>query len=171
MIVALAPYEKEWAYTVGIRRHNANLHKHDAQHYKPELMEDNLRASIAAACCEIAVAKATGRYWSGSAWDSAQHAWFNSEPDVYPCLEVRRTRIPGGSLPIRERDKNSNRIMVQAYVTDAFNINDVDVTGWCHAPWGWDNGTPSHYDPDKTRLVRQDLLQPIDSLRADHWMK
>jgi hypothetical protein len=55
--VSLEPWEVQVAYSVGMRREQANLHKTDARHYDRRRMENNFRASLAAACCEAAVAE------------------------------------------------------------------------------------------------------------------
>ena len=159
--VRLEVWERAWAEHVGTMRHEANEGKRDAAYYRPELMEDNLRASIAACCAEIAVAKRLNRYWDGSFWTAEQHSQYSDRPDVGSNTEVRRTRRRGGPLVVRKRDVEAERLMVLAYpVPDDFAV--VDVIGWAYAVEVWDKGEPAHYDPSGgTRLVRRELLYSL----------
>jgi hypothetical protein len=157
--ISLEPYEIEWSWSVGIKRHNANLHKNNAMHYDEDRMEDNLRASIAGAVCEIAVAKATGKYWPGSAWDSAQHNDHCFEPDVFPNIEVKRIRSRNAPLVVRKRDTmHADRLIFCAYAEEGFT--KVDIRGWLPVDIAWDKGITSAYDK-QTRLVDQSLINPL----------
>lgn len=167
MIVDLTHAELRIAYDVGFLRDQANLHKSDAAHYDPTRMEDNLRASIASAVCECAVAKATHCYWSMSAWDSAQHHLYRNEPDVYPGIEVRRVRQRQNPLVVRQRDSEKQHVIVTAYA-EAPMFRSVDVRGWLPAPRAWELGDPAPYDPSKkTRLVDQEHLLPVEEMFQD----
>jgi len=166
MRITLEPYEMEWAYTVGMRRHSANASKGDAPHYDPARMEDNLRASIAAACGEIATAKALGRYWPGSAWDSSQHYRHAAEPDVYPNVEVRRVREPGNPLVVRRRDVENGRNVVVCYPDPSAGYCSIDVIGWLPSGFAWTVGRPAVYDVNNTRLVDQHYLYDLAHLAA-----
>lgn len=166
MIIELEPWEHQIAYLVGMRREQANLHKTDAAHYDRGRMENNFRASLAASCCEVAVAKATCCYWTMSAWDSGQHRRHRSMPDVLPNIEVKRIREPHNPLVVRRRDVMSSRVVVSAYaVPDHFH--SVDVVGWLPAAEAWDVGRPAPYDRDATRLVDQSSLRSIDDLTVE----
>ena len=60
--VELTAWEYEHACDVGIRRYTANWGTFDAAHYSNKaLQEDNRTAQVAAAICELAVAKHTNR--------------------------------------------------------------------------------------------------------------
>lgn len=161
-VVELHPWEIEWAMVVGMRRHHANLSKGNARHYDESRMEDNLTASVKAARCELAVAKAIGAYWSGSYWDTSQHKDYATLPDVEPNIEVRRTRYSDGQLPVRSSDVAMLRVMVQAHTDDP---GIVTVTGFIYAVDGWEIGQPARYDAEGTRLVPQAALRPISMLR------
>lgn len=166
MIVDLTSWELQIAYLVGMRREQANLHKTDAAHYDYRRMEDNLRASLAASVCELAVAKATCRYWTMSAWDSGQHDIYRSDPDVLPNIEVKRVREPDNPLVVRRRDVKAERLIVTAYaIPDWFR--SVDVIGWLPARTAWNIGFPSTYDPENTRLVYQQALMDISELTSE----
>ena len=142
-------------------RHQANAGKRDAAYYRPELMEDNLRASIASACAEMAVAKRLNKYWDGSFWTAEQHSHYADRPDVGSNTEVRRTRKHGGPLVVRRRDVERERVMVLAYpIPDDWMV--VDVIGWAMAVDVWDQGRPASYDEaGTTRLVGQECLNPL----------
>jgi hypothetical protein len=157
----LEPWEREWAGHVGTKRHEANIGKRDAAYYRPELMEDNLRASIASACAEMAVAKRLNKYWDGSFWTAEEHSRFADRADVGANTEVRRTRKPDGALVVRKRDSDRGRIMVLAYaVPDDFMA--VEVIGYAYASEVWERGEPAHYDPSGlTRLVSQRMLYAL----------
>lgn len=164
VIVELEDWEREWAFAVGLRRDSANRLKGDAPHYDPSLMEDNARASIAAACCEIAVAKVTSCYWDGAAWDSSQHSAQRERPDVYPDIEVRRVRERDKPLVVRQRDVDLDRLVVCAYAQGPM-FKVIDVRGWAHARMAWEIGEPAVYDKrGKTRLVPQEHLRDIKHL-------
>ena len=159
--VRLEAWERAWAGHVGMKRHEANEGKRDAAYYRPELMEDNLRASIASCCAEMAVAKRLNRYWDGSFWTAEQHDRYSDRPDVGTNTEVRRTRRQGGPLVVRKRDVEAERVMVLAYpIPDDFTV--VDVIRWAYAVEVWEQGKPAHYDPSgSTRLVPQECLNPL----------
>ena len=113
--IELTPWEREWAGHVGSKRHEANLWKRDAKHYDPARMQDNLTASVASACAELAVAKRLNKYWDGSYWSASEHDRFRSNADVGQNTEVRRVRERGNPLPVRKRDVDANRIMALAF--------------------------------------------------------
>lgn len=165
--VALAEYEMEWAYTVGLRRHSANLGKGNAAHYDPARMEDNITASIAAAICELGVAKYLQRYWPASAWDSGRHNKYHDEPDVYPNIEVRRVRSASNPLVVRRRDTTRNRVMVSAYTNARDSFQVVDINGWLTAEEAWEIGEPAPYDKENSRTVALKHLRPAHELVAD----
>jgi hypothetical protein len=167
MKVTLDPWEHQVAYLVGMRREQANLHKTDARHYDRRRMEDNFRASLAAACCEAAVAKATCCYWTMSAWDSGQHQDFRMMPDILPNIEVKRIREPKNPLVVRRREVATNRLVVSAYAAPDY-FRSVEIVGWLRAREAWELGNTAPYDPSGyTRLVEQSKLRSINELTAD----
>ena len=159
--ITLQPWEREWAGHVGLKRHEANLWKRDAKHYDPARMQDNLTASVASACAELAVAKRLNKYWDGSYWTAEQHDLYREAPDVGRNTEVRRIRQHGNPLAVRKRDVERERVMVLAYpLPDEFV--EVDVIGWALAVEVWELGQPASYDVDgTTRLVQQANLNPL----------
>lgn len=167
MRIELESWEHQIAMLVGERREQANLHKTDAKHYDRRRMENNLRASYAAACCEVAVAKATCCFWTMSFWDSAQHRKFRLLPDVQPNIEVKRVREPDNPLVVRHRELASNRLIFSAYAYPEF-FEVVEVIGWLSAREAWELGEKASYDlSGNTRLVKQNLLRPVSELSID----
>ena len=166
MNITLEPWELEMAYQIGIRRDHANAAKVDAPHYDRNRMEDNLRASIASAVCELAVAKATCCYWTMSVWDSSLHNRYRELPDILPNIEVRRVREPGNPLVVRKRETGKDRVIVTAYAHPQW-FRSVDVLGWLTADMAWELGDPAPYDRTGTRLVAQDVLNTIEDLTAE----
>lgn len=159
--MTLTPWEREWADYVGTKRHEANLWKRDAKHYDPARMQDNLTASIASACAELAAAKRLNKYWDGSFWTAEQHDQYRNRADVGDNTEVRRIRQPQNPLAVRARDVERGRVMVLAFpVPDQFV--QVEVIGYGLAAELWESGVPADYDPDgTTRLVPQGMLNPL----------
>ena len=157
--VYLQPWERAWAQHVGEQRDLANANKGDAPYYDPARMEDNVTASVAAACAELAVAKLLNKYWDGSYWAADEHRRFRDAPDVGRNTEVRRVRKPSSPLPVRARDVERERIMVLAYpVPDEFVV--VKVIGYGFARDLWEVGAPADYDREgTTRLVPQGSLK------------
>lgn len=166
MIVDLYPWELEIAYQIGIRRDNVNATKPNAAHYDPRRMEDNLRASVAAAVCELAVARATCCYWTMSIWDTSQHHVYKSLPDVLPNIEVKRTREPVNPLVVRRREAGTGLIIVSAYAVPSY-FRSVEIKGWLRSDDAWRQGTPAPYDTTNTRLVDVSLLNPIEDLTGE----
>lgn len=160
--VPLAPWELAWATSVGTGRTVANAGRADAAHYDRSRMEDDTRAHIAGAICEMAVAKYLNRYWSGAVWPADQHHRYATDPDIAPDIEVRRVRNRSGSLPVRQRDAERQRLMVQAFaVEDQDGFFAVDLIGAIPAVTGWAIGSRAPYAPNTTRLVPQQHLAPF----------
>lgn len=156
-IVQLEPYEYEWASHVGTRRYIENWHKKDATYYKKELMEDDRTAQVAAAVCELAVAKLTNRFWAGHVWTAAQHdSYKNKIKDVGRNIEVRRVRM-GDSAAVRKRDLSKGLVLFVAKAI-APELREVEVWGYIDYDEAWEIGQPAHYSPDDTRLIHRDKL-------------
>lgn len=166
MIVDLYPWEIELAYQVGIRRDNVNATKPDAAHYDRSRMEDNLRASVAAAACELAVARATCCYWTMSIWDTSQHYKYKALPDVLPNIEVKRVREPENPMVVRRREVGTGMVIVSAYAVPSF-FRSVEIKGWLPADEAWSLGKPAAYDTANSRVVDQEQLRPIGDLTAE----
>ena len=142
MIVTLAPWEYEHACDVGIRRFTANWNKKDAPYYKKALMEDDRTATVAAAICELAVAKATNRYWSGHIWHSTEHETYKHLADVGNNIEVRRVRDEKKqSVALRKHQLGKGLILFAAHPIGP-EFKQVDVWGWQHYDAGWDLAQP-----------------------------
>lgn len=155
--VDLTTWEYEYANSVGIRRFTANWTKHDAPHYKRERMEDDRTATVAAAVCELAVAKYTNRYWHGHIWHATDHKKFKDLPDVGRNIEVRRIRT-GSSAAVRKHQLGKGLILWVAKAVEP-EFRQVELYGWLPYDEAWDIGKPSKYDPDSTRVVDVQLLR------------
>jgi hypothetical protein len=164
MKIKLDSWEYEWASSVGIRRFTANWNKKDASHYKKERMEDDRTAQVAAAVCELAVAKATGQYWSGHVWPADQHERHKKKADVGQRTEVRRTRN-GKTVAVRKHQVGQNLILVGCSAIMP-ELVEVDVLGYIDYDKAWNLGQPSDFDPDGTRYISIDYLSQIDGSRA-----
>jgi hypothetical protein len=153
MIVTLDPWEYSWACHVGIERFTANWQKSDAAHYDRNLMEDDRTAQQAAAICELAVAKATNRYWAGHYWSGQSHEANKHRADVGTNIEVRRVRT-GQTAAVRRRQLNLGLILFAAHLPDP-EFRTVDVWGWITMEEAWALGQPATYDPENTRVIHR----------------
>jgi len=157
MIVELETWEYQWANHVGIARFTANWGKGNAAYYRTELMEDDRTAQVAAAVTELAVAKHTNRYWSGSYWDAADHDLHKHKPDVGFNIEVRRVRTRDAT--VRNKQVGLGLVLfVGRPIPKEFR--QVEIWGWLPYDEAWDYGLPDNDNP-LSRLV------PRDSLRTD----
>jgi hypothetical protein len=159
MLITLDPWEYSWACHVGIERFTANWQKNDARHYDRNLMEDDRTAQQAAAICELAVAKATNRYWSGHYWPAQSHDANKHLADVGTNIEVRRVRT-GQTAAVRRRQLNLGLILFAAHLPDP-EFRTVEVWGWITMEEAWALGQPATYDPENTRLIHRSELVAI----------
>lgn len=150
MFIELEKWEYEHASNVGIRRYTANWEKKDAQHYDRTRMEDDRTAHVAAAICELAVAKHTNQYWHGHVWHASEHFKYNKLPDVGTNIEVRRIRNSVG-VPVRWGAKGYELIL-WACKPVAPEFRTVEILGYVDHDYAWDHGDPSSYAPETTRL-------------------
>ena len=138
MIIDLEPWEYEHAYQVGVRRYTENWNKQDASYYNKSSMEEDRNAQVAAAICELAVAKHTNQYWHGSVWDGRKHKKYKGMPDVGKNIEVRRVRTQSGPA-VREKDLDRNLVIWGAELVDP-EYRKVRLLGWIDAQSGYDIG-------------------------------
>ena len=156
LIVHLEPWEYVHASTVGIGRFAANWGKQNAPHYKKELMEDDRTASVASAICELAVAKATNRYWSGHVWPKGDHNKYKDVADVGKNIEVRRIR-KGNTVAVRKHQLGKGLVLFAAQ-PEPPEMMSVDIWGWIDYDKAWDLAEPAHYAPETTRLLHRSHL-------------
>lgn len=152
MLIALTQWEYEYAFQVGIRRYTANWKKQDAPHYDRSRMELDRDAQVAAAICELAVAKHINRYWHASIWHPSDHKQHRDSPDVGDNVEVRRVRTDVGPA-IRHRDWDR---VVWGAKTDG-EYREVELLGWITGAEGWNRGETR---PGGYRVVAADRLNP-----------
>jgi len=159
--ITLEPWEYEHACNIGIRRYTANWGKHDAPHYgNKQLQEDNRTALVAAAICELAVAKHTNRYWSGHVWHHTEHQKYRHIADVGANIEVRRLRTRETAAVRQHQNNIPNLVLFVAKPTPP-EFREVTIYGWIKQTDAWEQGTPSDYDPQNTRLIHiNQLNQP-----------
>lgn len=142
MIITLQPWEYQHASNVGIARYAANWGKPDASHYKKDRMEDDRTATVAAAICELAVAKATNRYWHAHIWHASEHRRYRHLPDVGHNIEVRRIRDADHSkVAVRRHQTGQNLVIFAAHPIPP-EFRQVDVIGWMLYDEAWELGTP-----------------------------
>lgn len=159
VIVKLESWEYLHACNVGIGRFTANWGKDDAAHYKKELMEDDRTATVAAAIAELAVAKATNRYWPGHVWDKNDHKKYKDVPDVGTNIEVRRVR-KGNTVAVRKHQVGKGLVLFAAQ-PEPPEFTQVDIWGWIRYDDAWELAEPAHYAPETTRLLHRDHLTPL----------
>lgn len=149
--IDLESWEYEHACNVGIRRYTANWSKKDAPHYHRENMEDDRTATVAAAVCELAVAKHTNRYWHAHIWHKTEHEKFKHLPDVGRNIEVRRIRTQKAAA-VRRHQLGKNLVL---YVAEAIGpeLRSATLYGWLKYDEAWDLGKQSKYDPENTRVI------------------
>ena len=157
-IVRLEPWEKDWATHIGTARHEVNLTRGDAAWYDAKRMEDNLTASIVAAVAELAVAKHTNRYWSGSIWPVADHNKYKDLPDVGRNIEVRTVRT-SSSAAVRQHQVGKGLVLWVAKPIRP-DLDEVEMWGWLPMDEAWELGDPAGYDKTgKTRVVHRRHLR------------
>lgn len=159
MIVDLEPWEYTWASHVGAGRFTANWGKADAAYYDKKRMEDDRTAQVAAAICELAVAKAFNRYWPGHVWHASDHHKYRDVPDVCPNIEVRRVRTGKGAA-VRQRQLGKGLVLV-AVEAVAPEFRQVDIWGWLSYDRAWEIGGPSSYSDDTRIVARSDFITTI----------
>jgi hypothetical protein len=156
MIITLEPWEYEHANQVGIRRYTANWTKQNAAHYQQERMEDDRTAQVAAAACELAVAKHTNRYWHAHIWHHTDHEKYRHLPDVGRNIEVRRIRTQR-SAAVRRHQLGKGLVLYVASAK-APELREVLLHGWLKYDEAWERGTPSVYDEQNTRVIELEHL-------------
>jgi hypothetical protein len=158
MIVDLEPWEYEHAYQVGVRRYTENWNKQDASYYNKSSMEEDRNAQVAAAICELAVAKHTNQYWHGSVWDGRKHKKYKGMPDVGKNIEVRRVRTQSGPA-VREKDLDRNLVIWGAELVDP-EYRKVRLLGWIDAQNGYDIGIQkTGYKVVPKELLNKDWIE------------
>lgn len=158
--VDLHPWEFEWAMFVAARRSAENWGKRDAPHYKKERMEDERTASAAACVCELAVAKATNRYWSGHVWHKSDHDRYRNDiADVGDNIEVRRVRTSDNAAVRRHQVGKGLVLFVARPVMP--EMASVDILGWIRYDEAWEKGEESKYDPQNTRVISPEFLTEL----------
>lgn len=156
--VELEPWEYEWASHVGARRFIENWGKKDASYYDKGRMEDDRTASVAAAICELAVAKHTNKYWSGHVWSKSDHNKYKHTSDVGANIEVRRVRTGDTARVNKSQVGKGLWLFVVRAIAPEFRA--VDILGYIDYDEAWDKGLPSPYDDSgNTRVIESKYLK------------
>jgi hypothetical protein len=158
-LIDLYPWEYDHALQIAARRHAANWGKQDAPHYHRKNMEDDRTAQAAACVCELAVAKATNRYWSGHVWHKSEHNLYRDLPDVGDNIEVRRIRTQM-SAAVRRHQLGKGLVLFVARPILP-EMMQVEVFGWKKYDDAWEIGQPAKYDPENTRVISVDDLEQL----------
>lgn len=151
VLITLEAWEYEHANTVGIRRFTANWTKQDAAHYDRERMEDDRSAQVAAAVCELAVAKHTNRYWHGHVWHHTEHNRYRHLPDVGENIEVRRVRT-GSRVALRESQVGKGLFIYAAKAIPA-EYRQVELLGWLPYDEAWNQSETVSHMPNSSRVI------------------
>lgn len=159
-IIEMESWEYETAAIVAARRFTANWGKADAGWYDKNRMEDDRTASFAATIAEMAVAKATNRYWSPTAWPMEDHDKFRDRPDVGTNIEVRRIRKRDGTAAVRQHQVGKGLVLFVAY-PEPPEFRRIEILGWKPYDEAWELGEPASYDKSgRTRTI------PVSSLNS-----
>ena len=164
MIIDLNEWEWVHALNVGNMRFTANWGKKDAAHYDKKRMEDDRTAQQRACVCELAVAKGTNRYWSGSVWPKTKHDWFKRRiADVGYNIEVRCVRTQTAAA-VREYQLGQGLHLFVARTTTS-ELTQAEILGHLDYDQAWELGETPHYiDPttesegSRTRVVSVEHL-------------
>tara|TARA_Y100000004_G_C8912606_1_gene411639 strand:+ start:847 stop:1347 length:501 start_codon:yes stop_codon:yes gene_type:complete len=142
-IVKLEPWEWVHALSVGARRHEANWNSKDAAHYDRRGMEDDRTSQARACVCELAVAKKTNRYWSGSVWYSGHNQNKKKHADVGRKFEVKHVRTKN----FTRVDKHMTGKGMYLFVAKTLDeeLKTVEILGWIEYDAAWELGTESQY--------------------------
>lgn len=160
VVIDLRPWEYQAACDVGIRRYTANWERADAAHYERHRMEDDRTATVAAAICELAVARALNRYWHGHVWPISEHRkWHRTLADVGRSIEVRRVRdSTTQDVAVRRSDLDRSLTLVAAYAIPP-EFRTVEVWGSLPADAAWEAAEVRY---DTYRRVHRRHLRAID---------
>ena len=154
--VDLESWEYEWASHVGARRYIENWERGDAAHYDRNRMQDDRTAQVAACVAELAVAKCTNKYWSGHVWKVDKHDQYKHIADVGKNIEVKRVRT-STSAAVRRRQNGLGLVLFVVRVVEP-ELRSAEILGWISQDLGWAKGSPSDYDPENTRVIREECL-------------
>lgn len=128
-IIEIAKWEYERCFDVGIRRFTANWGGHDAPYYVRSRMQEDRKASPAAAICELAVAKHVNQHWHGHVWHHTEKKKYEHLADVGENIEVRRVRT-GHAVAVRRKD--AGKIVWAARIIDP-EYRRVEILGFIPA--------------------------------------
>lgn len=157
MIVDFEPWEYIHAHDVGIRRAVANWKVKDKQSYQNGRNQPEIIASPAAALCELAVAKALNKHWSGHVWDNRDHKAHKHMADIEPNIEVRRIRDKKNPVAVWQKDYGRGRTLVVCFPVEP-EFRQVEILGWLPLDIAWEKG--------EQRYAKDCRVFPVSKLRS-----
>lgn len=86
------------------------------------------------------------------------------QPDIAGKYEVRSIRKPDNPLCVRTKDVKAGATLVLTYIPHSLETGwepEVHIKGCIDAQEAWDLGTVPTYSSGDSRVVPQDLLQPL----------
>ena len=168
MKITLTLPERIQAATVGAQRQFQNI-KNGRANTKGADESNSWQRHIEGAMAEMAVAKARGKFWSGTPSDSADMFDSRHEGDV-DFLEVRQTPYHTGHLTIHDDDKPERYYALAVGVNGIYEIRGVKLCALCQRTtyWGdkWNNGRPAFWVP-QSDLEPFDPKAPYDPLTSE----
>lgn len=158
MIINLLPWEYDHASSVGIRRFIANWDVLNAPHYDKSRMEDDRTAQVAAAICELAVARHTGQYWGGHVWHASEHHLYKDIiADVGNCIEVRRVRSrPAVAVRSSQIGRGLHLYAARAIEPE---FRSVELLGQLPYDAAWELSEPSNFSESTRYVPLKELLE------------
>lgn len=179
MIIQLTEEERTFCKETGDLRVSANKNKRDIAEYDYRRFNlSSQQSNRLAVMVEAAVYKWSG----GNILDHDLKEWahyvppelytkYLKRPDLYGIVEVRRANKPNSPIPMREKDRIPNGIIVQGYVPytqeewhGSIRVGlEVDLLGWASVE-DWEIGTTPSWGKRSKVVPRR----PMESLR---WSK
>lgn len=159
MIVTLESWEYIHAHDIGIKRAVANWNVPDKKSYTQGNNQPEIIASPVACISELAVAKATNKYWVGGVWDNRDHGKFKALPDVAPNIEVRRVRERNNPIALWKSGVGKGLILAATYPIPP-EYRQVEILGFIPYDIAWEKARESY----ARRALDQSFLRPIERL-------
>ena len=126
-------------------------------------LESNEDNSLRVCLSEMAVAKATGRYWSPRFWDSSLHTEMNARfSDVDGGIGVRNVRSHGKPIAVKKKDLTCGDKFIVGTYLDLSEPHIVYTPGFLPVEEAWDMAIPD----GSYKRVAWDLFKPLEVLHA-----
>ena len=132
MLVSLTKEEVRMCADMALNRWMMKWGSVDRPNYAGENkngMEPEIAANVRAIVAEYAVAKHYKLPHIVPFYPNNEHYYRKDIPDVLPNLEVRTIRTYD-AIPLWEKDKKENLILIGTHVKDRDYYSEVDIYGW-----------------------------------------